>query len=85
MCAPEGFHYFTNHIKQRLVIVLDHNIRNGLDPCPSDITLLRELYDLFDRGSIDTFSDTEVVVDTVQLPLFADSLNGKDVKKSDKE
>jgi len=85
MCAPEGFHYFINHIKQRLVIVLDHNIRNGLDPCPSDITLLRELYDLFDRGSIDTFSDTEVVVDTVQLPLFADSLNGKDVKKSDKE
>ena len=82
MCAPEGFHYFINHIKQRLVIVLDHNIRNGLDPCPSDITLLRELYDLFDRGSIDTFSDTEVVVDIVQLPLFVSPEENND--KSEK-
>ena len=70
MCAPEGFHYFTNHIKQRLVIILDHNIRSGLDPCPSDILLLRELYDLYDKGSIDTFSEVDVKIETVQTSLF---------------
>jgi hypothetical protein len=70
MCAPEGFHYFINHVKQRLVVILDYNIRNGLDPCQSDISLLRELYDLFDKGSIDTFSQTEVAVTIQQLSFF---------------
>jgi len=70
MCAPEGFHYFLNHVKQRLVVILDYNIRNGLDPCQTDILLLRELYDLFDIGSIDTFSQTEVAVTIEQLSFF---------------
>lgn len=70
MCAPEGFHYFVNHVKQRLVVILDYNIRNGLDPCQTDILLLRELYDLYDKGSIETYSDAEVAVSIEQLSFF---------------
>lgn len=71
MSTPEGFHYFINHIKQRLIIILDHNTRSGLDPCPSDILLLRELFETYENGAIDTFSDVEVNVDTVQQRLFS--------------
>ena len=76
MCAPEGFHYWLNHVKQRLIIVLDHNIRNGLDPCPSDIILLRELYNVYDNGAVDTYSDSEIRIDVIQKSLF--SLEGND-------
>jgi len=83
MCAPEGFYYFINHIKQRLVVLLDYNIQNGLDPCQSDIFLLRELYDLYDKGSIDTYSDTEVKVIIEQTSLFADdTLFGQPVRQT---
>jgi hypothetical protein len=71
MCAPEGFHYWLNHVKQRLIIVLDHNIRNGLDPCPSDIILLRELYNVYDNGAVDTYSDSEIRIDVIQKSLFS--------------
>jgi len=70
MNKPEGFHYFINHLKQRLVIMLDHNIRNGIDPCDSDVVILRELYELYDKDVIDTFSDTEVVIKADQQRLF---------------
>jgi len=70
MCTPEGFHYFANHFKQRLIIILDHNIPNGLDPCETDAILLRELYNIYVKGSIDTFSDTEVTIVAEQLSLY---------------
>lgn len=74
MCAPEGFHYFINHVKQRLVVILDYNIRNGLDPCQTDIHLLRELYDIYDDGSIDTFSETEPTIHVEQIGLFGQTV-----------
>ena len=85
MQTPEAFHYFLNHIKQRLIIILDHNIRNGLDPCPSDIILLRELYNTYDEGGVDTFSNVEIKVETVQTSLFGlDLLSGKKETDNDK-
>lgn len=74
MCAPEGFHYFINHVKQRLVVILDYNIRNGLDPCQTDILLLRELYNIYDDGSIDTFSETEPTIHVEQIGLFGQTV-----------
>lgn len=81
MCAPEGFHYFINHVKQRLVVILDYNIRNGLDPCQTDILLLRELYNIYDDGSIDTFSETEPTIHVEQIGLFGHTVmdSGKTV------
>lgn len=70
MCTPEGFHYFINHVKQRLIIILDHNIPNGIDHCELDTILLRELYDIYDKGAVDTFSDTEVTIQPEQLFLY---------------
>jgi hypothetical protein len=71
MCQPEGFHYFLNHIKQRLIIILDHNVRNGIDPCQADVALMRELYDLYDKGAVDTYTDSEVTVKVEQRNLFS--------------
>lgn len=71
MCQPEGFHYFINHIKQRLVVMIDHNIPNGIDPCNSDITLLRELYDIYDKGAVDTYRETDIIVKVEQQKLFS--------------
>jgi len=70
MCSPEGFHYFLNHLKERLVIILDYNIDNEIDICENDRSLLRELYNLYDKDSIDTFSDIEVRLTVEQRSLF---------------
>ena len=70
MCSPEGFHYFLNHLKERLVIILDYNINNEIDICENDRSLLRELYNLYDKDSIDTFSDIEVRLTVEQRSLF---------------
>jgi DNA repair protein RadC len=70
MCQKEGFHYFLNHVKQRLVIIMDHNIPSGVDPCQSDIDLMRSLYNVYETGEVDTYSDVKVEVDVKQSRLW---------------
>ena len=70
MCSPEGFHYFLNHVKQRLVVILDHNIPNGLETNQRDMDLLQELYAVYDNGAVDTYRDTDIIVEVTQKTLF---------------
>ena len=70
MSTPEGFHYFINHLKERLVIILDYNVENGIDPCETDLTLLRELCDMYDKEVIDTYSEEVVSIIAEQRSLF---------------
>ncbi len=81
MCETVKYHHFINHLKQRLVIILDHNIPNGIDPCQSDIHLLRELYTLYDEGSIDTYTEVEVRVQAEQVSLFEQTLTPEQRKR----
>ena len=50
--------------------MLDHNIPNGIDPCTSDVALLRELYTLYDKEAVDTYSDVELTIMAEQIALF---------------
>jgi len=62
-----------NKLKERLVILLDHNVNSGVDPSEDDIFLLRELCGFIDRSSVTWMAkEPELSQDVTQTILTLD-------------
>jgi len=65
-------------VHERLTIMFDHNLRNKVDPCESDVMLLEDLYRWYDTSSLDfTELYDDEAEDGPQLSIDSDKKSEK--------
>jgi hypothetical protein len=50
--ACDDFVNFLTKLNERLIIILQYNTSQRIDPCESDIHLLQELYQMYDKTTL---------------------------------
>ena len=48
----DAFINYLTKVSERLIIILQYNTSQRLDPCESDIHLLQELYQMYDKTTL---------------------------------
>jgi len=60
-------------LSERLIVIFQHNMAQGIDPCESDILLIEELMEFFDRSSLSWVKNSDIEAeDFIQTDLFKD-------------
>jgi len=61
---------FLHKLKERLIIMLDFNTQNGVDPVDEDIKLLHELYDTYVKSDVNwALKEAQDGQDVTQLEI----------------
>ena len=68
------FMKFLKKVNERLIIVTQHNVAQGLDPCDTDVLMLEEMYEWYVKSSLPWADVNEdVSVSVTQPEIFQDN------------
>ena len=69
----ESLIHNANKLNERLIVIFQHNLAQGLDPCESDILLIEELIEFFDKSSLPWVKNSDIqAADIHQTSMFKD-------------
>lgn len=55
----DSFINFLTKVNERLVIILQYNTSQRVDPCETDIHLMQELYEMYDKTTLPWVKETD--------------------------